>query len=239
MYEPLVNDMVNQANNALMGMIQSSVAGSDSVKIEGLEMREAMGMSFTKSKPDISLSYVEGEGATVAVALPGASIKAFTPHPDASHQKIRARSGATINEIYSLSLKNQREKQYLLANVLSYKGTKGMPPGLKNMATRFLGTSHALYSLAGTLQKNDTAYYMILNQKIMSISDVINSLITEESYMKATISAMSSFQNLNKITKQKKTETVEQAADRRSEAVLQAYLSAKVNIDLMLNSSLL
>ena len=239
LYEPLVQDMAETATNGLMSMIRAAVAGSDQVKIEGPDLQKKMGMKHTKSKPDVLLSYVEGEGATVSVVVPGASIKAFTPKKGASHQDIKIRTGATIREIYGLSLARKKEEQYLLANVFMYGG-KGLPSGIQGQAGRYLGSAHALYALAGTLQKYDTAYFMILNGTVLTVPEVLQGAVKGQNAIKASFQKkMGDLRANNTRVDIKDGETVEEAAERRSEAALNAYMNAKTDISLLLNSSAL
>ena len=239
LYEPLVKDMTETAANGLMSMLKASVAGSDQVKIEGPDLQKKMGMKHTKSKPDVLLSYVEGEGATVSIIVPGASIKAFTPRSGAGQQDIKIRTGATIREIYGLSLSRKKEEQYLLANVLMYGGS-GLPSGIQGQSESYLGSAHALYALAGTLQKFDTAYFMILNGTVLTVPEVLRGVVKGNNAIKASFQQQKGvLRENNAKVELKEGETIEDAAERRSEAALIAYMAAKTDISLLLDSKML
>lgn len=244
MYEPIIENIIQEAANGILSTLKSVEGGTKDVKIESIDVQKAMqtgkkARTTTKSKPDVRLFTKKNE-VGVEIELPGISIKAFTPKDTETHQKILVRSDATIKEIYGLSVKNQREKQYLAANVLSQKGVKGMPQGLKGLTTRYLAAAHSVYALSGTLGKSDTAYFMVLNKKVLTMKDIFNSLIDGTSYMEGNLKSPGSFQQYNiKLPTTDDKSLNSEVAELRSSLILENYLKAKMDIQLHLNTSML
>lgn len=242
LYESLVDDIVDSSRNGLLKMISTLDGVASNQVILSPDLQAAMidkdgkSMTTTMSKEDVGFNYTSntnsGDGSgEVKLRLPGASVKAFAAKEN-DYNTVHIRSGASVNEIFALSINNFRYR-YLLANILSYPGTKGIPSGLKRDAYNFLAMNHALNALAGTLQAGDTAYYLILNKQVYTVPEMMDRIIKNQAWVESEgEKGFTAAQELNSFNPQDNGEEPMDAAEERSERVYSQFLLARMNITL-------
>lgn len=252
LYESVVDGIIDSAKGALLDSIRT-VKNTATKQVElSPELQRAMidkhgeSMTTTMSKEDVGVTYklntITGNGeASVYLRMPGISVKAFSPSGE-KYQSVHIRSNVTVNEIFGLTVATNKnmEYRYLIGNILSYKGKAGLPSRLKGDAYDFLALNHAMYALSGTQQKGDLAMLLVLNKKVFTIPDIMEKIIKNQAWIKASSTAgFTAAQALNVQVDTKEGETTEQAADRRSDAVYDKFLEARMNIELKMFASAL
>ena len=185
-------------------------------------------LSLNKPKADGTLAHFE-------LDLPGASLKRTTLTGD--NVTLKLKSGTNLNRFFSS--KTFQMHAHHLGNFF------GALPQMQDTYKKsfyqdnffsMLKISMFPNAIAGTLNKDDFAYFFIVNNKIFSVLDMLNGLSGMELAQKIKIEGYTNLikegEAANEFIEQKEKESISSLATKRSKTTFDAIKKIKFNIAL-------
>lgn len=240
LYEPTVAEAIKLAEKGVFKTIEA-IAGTsaEKVKVTGPEPRiENLKTKKVVRTEDIQFSFLSTENAVdanVSVQLPGASIKAITYKPTDKMQEVHIQTGTTLGDVIiraNLTIK----QRYLVANSLIHDGANSKS-GRNTRA--FIAAKNILNALSGTLNKSDSSYFLIVNNKAFTVPAILEECSKQNGLInvKASLEGINDIKGLND-----KYEAVgvspSEAAIQRSINTWNALKNVYMNTSLLINNQM-
>lgn len=243
LFEPMCNDAVNMATNGLMKSISSVLSGEKDAKfIVDEQFKKYRTKQSTKNTEDISFKYDAGEdsvSASIAVDIPGASLKKISLNYKKDYQTAKIKSDNTLGFMFlkaGMTTTTGFSSEYAAVNMLGNYQKKGSGVKKEEMTAmyEYLKAANLVYALSGTLTKGDNAFYFIVNHKVFRINDILNNLakgsdlFAVEHELKPAQKSLMYLNNINNYSN----------PDDRSDNLYSAILAAKFNMELKIKTEL-
>ena len=189
LYEPVVADMVNLAEEGVFSTIEAESgksAGKMEVNIPKSRQKRLKTQKVVTTE-DVQFYYKQtetGGEASLKVQLPGASIKAIAYNPSARRQTVHIQTGTTLGEVI-LRSNIDIKRQYLIANTLIHKAANSkMGQDIRD----YIAARNILNALAGTLNRGDASYFLIVNNKAFTVPQILDECARKGGSINAKIS---------------------------------------------------
>lgn len=247
MYETVLKDTVNMANSAVLSSLQAATSGSKKIEITNLPKKTIADLKTKKvvSKSDLRLTYdFNGSDieSVITLDIPGATVKAFSPSGGLDEfSDVHIQTGTTLKDLLLRSKIYDKAETYAMFNMLaSYRsGKKGLTIPMKEMDLmhKYIAAKNILNSLSGVLTKEDTAYFVVLNEKVFTAPEIIrelgkaNSSLFRMDRMELT-PTQTAIAKANNFIDRPAAES-EEEAEERSNIMLDLLINAHVNTSLM------
>ena len=249
--ESEINDYVFQELNKYVSnnvSISASTVGTQSSKTNKFKM------NTTDIK--LNLSTTLSDESSVSVNLPGVSVKR-TKSP-ASNTKISIKTGATMKAFLD-EIKNQsgESELYKFYNIfatynmaprrVNRNGNVSTDPAELNKSNfninnlyNYFKAAALPYALSGSLNQNDFAYFLVINDKVVNALEVFMDLQNNFSkFGDKILSNLSSVQNTVKNTHAGKYQNAawlgQSDFEKRSQEMIQLINNQKINLQLMID----
>lgn len=237
--EPIIADAITSAQNGILEMLEAVTAGSKTAEVTGVNKanKKLLKRNKVTNTSDVNLIYkANGDSieASVNIQLPGASLKAFSPKKGEDYQTLSIQTGTTLKEIFLRINAYNTEYEYAVANVLSsYGGGQGVKRTDLQGAYNYITAANTINALVGTMQKTDTSYFFIANNKVFTTKEILEGLVEDSKLFKLGIDL-----EPGQTTIRKQNVLSEQGAESRSENLLQVIRGAKAHSTLQIQSQL-
>lgn len=246
LFEAIVPEVVTMASTGVLASISAIGGGSGKVEVQmTAEEKKKLNTQKVVRKADTLFTYnsnQNGISSSIAIDLPGASLKGFTPNSKKQVKEIKIQSETTFNDIFVRGGIGGTIEEYAIVNMLSsyrrvnQKFTNKEP--MVNMYN-YIHSKNILNALVGTLAKDDTAYFFIVNEKVFKSLDIIKSLANQSADMFLTMNmspSQTAIKDMNKLIQTSAEESVD--ADSRSNILYAQIKNTKVSTALNMNNKL-
>ena len=230
------------------GVVSAKAVGAESSKNNKFKM------NTTDIKLDLSRKL--SDGSSVSVNLPGVSVKR-TKSP-ADNTKLSIKTGATMKAFLD-EIKNQsgESELYKFYNIfatynmaprrVNRNGNVSTDPAELNKSNfninnlyNYFKAAALPYALSGSLNQNDFAYFLVINDKVVNALEVFMDLQNNFSkFGDKILSNLSSVQNTVKNTHAGKYQNAawlgQSDFEKRSQEMIQLINKQKINLQLMID----
>lgn len=244
LYEPAVAEAVNEAHylaeHEILNHLKAAAGGSaGKATVKGPKTRiQNLKTKKVVKTEDVQFSFIHGDKSiesNLSVQLPGASVKAITYNPNKKFQEVHIQTGTTIGDVMARSNINTKQR-YAIANALVHDGANSKTG---KAARDFLAAKNILNALSGTLTQGDASYFLIVNQKVFTVPQILEECAKSSGLVtvKIALKGISGVKGVNS-----KYEAVgvspRQAAIERSLHTWSALKNVYMNTSLLVGNSL-
>jgi hypothetical protein len=185
LYEQLLADMINATKQGDLKAVKAGIESGQyseisKATVSSSEEYQELNTKMVRNTADVGLFYQanndNGE-ATFQMRLPGISVKKVSISGSNNEAKIKIQSDTTLKDVLLRSKIAGTRQYYVIVNVLAHYGTgEGVSRSLYQNVYDYIAAKNIINSLVGTRQVEDFSYFLVINDKIFNVVDILKEL---------------------------------------------------------------